>query len=282
MIGFTRAVRFGQRHALATPCMLLALAALPLQVAAHDANDEEGGNTLLLGAGVALETKYPGSKRDRASAAVAVDYSMANGFFASTMRGVGWGGEAGAFSYSAALAYRDERIDKDDDDSFFGGFGSSGGNELKGMGRIDGSVLALASAAWVPSPWLGVSLTVEAPVSNTETGRAYHLGLTSSVYSSERHEISVNLAGHAGDRDYMQTYYGVTTTQSGASGFRRHSPKAGFYAFSGSVDWTYRLNQHWGIHTSLGAEKLLGDAADSPIVLRRHIPSAIAMVTYTF
>lgn len=282
MIGFPRTACLRQRRVLSTPCMLLALSALSLPAIAYAEDGEENGNTLLLGAGVALETKYPGSKRDRASAAIAVDYSMANGFFASTLRGLGWGGDVGSFSYSAALAYRDERVDKDDGDSFFGGFGSSGGDELRGMGRIDGSVLALASAAWVPSRWLGVSLTVEAPLSNTETGRAYHLGLGSTIYSSDRHEISVNLGGHAGDRDYMQTYYGVTAAQSAASGFRTHTPKAGFYAVSSSVDWTYQLNQNWGIHTSVGGEKLLGKAADSPIVRRKHVPSAMAMVTYTF
>jgi outer membrane scaffolding protein for murein synthesis (MipA/OmpV family) len=273
MIGFPRTACLRQRRVLSTHCMLLALSALSLPAIAYAEDDEENGNTLLLGAGVALETKYPGSERDRASAAIAVDYSMANGFFASTLRGLGWGGDVGSFTYSAALAYRDERVDKDDGDSFFGGFGSSGGDELRGMGRIDGSVLAR---------WLGVSLTVEAPLSNTETGRAYHLGLGSTVYSSDRHEISVNLGGHAGDRDYMQTYYGVTAAQSVASGFRTHTPKAGFYAVSSSVDWTYQLNQNWGIHTSVGGEKLLGKAADSPIVRRKHVPSAMAMVTYTF
>lgn len=263
--------------------LLPALLALSAPAWAADPSDgEEDENVLLMGAGVAVSSKYSGSDENRVTPALGIDYSMANGFFASTLRGVGWGSSVGGFNYSAALSYRAERVDRDDDDKFLGGSTSNGGDELRGMGRVEGSALALVSAGWTPNRWFGVSVTLEEPLSRRENGRAYHVGFTSTVYAGERNDITLGLTGHGGDRDYLQTYYGVTAAQSRASGFRAYAPKAGLYAISTGVDWTYRINDHWGLYTSVGAERLSGDAAGSPIVQRKTAPSAFVMATYRF
>ena len=62
-----------------------------------------------MGAGVALAPRYSGSDENMVVPVLALDYSMANGLYASTLRGLGYGGSAGPFSYSAALGYRAPR-----------------------------------------------------------------------------------------------------------------------------------------------------------------------------
>jgi outer membrane protein len=292
MIGFHSVPRTSPAHApsrfsfhasrLGCAAALLMLSVPAWAATPLDAEENADENVLLMGAGVAVSPKYSGSDEKRVTAALGIDYSMANGFFASTMRGVGWGSSIGRFNYSAALSYRAEREDKDDDDKFLGGSTTNGGDELRGMGRIEGSALALVSAGWSPNRWFGMSLALEEPLSRRENGRAYHIGFTSTVYAGERNDITLNLAGHGGDRDYLQTYYGVTAQQSQTSGFRVHSPKAGLYAISTGVDWTYRINEHWGILASVSAERLSGDAGRSPIVESRTAPSALVLATYRF
>jgi outer membrane scaffolding protein for murein synthesis (MipA/OmpV family) len=84
--------------------------------------------------------RYSGSEKTRVSAAQVVDYSMANGFFIGTTRGIGYGNNVGNLDYSAALSYRTGRKDKDvSSDSI-----SSGSDELRGWVRLK------ARLSWYP------------------------------------------------------------------------------------------------------------------------------------
>ncbi|PUA17747.1 hypothetical protein C7W93_17950 [Glaciimonas sp. PCH181] len=71
--------------------------------------DNKQENMLTIGAGAAYGPRYSGSNQNRVGPALLLDYQMQNGLFASTMRGLGYGGQLGDLHYSAALAYRDGR-----------------------------------------------------------------------------------------------------------------------------------------------------------------------------
>lgn len=102
---------------------------------------------------------------------------------------------------------------------------------------------------------------------NGHTGQVGQLGLDGIIYPSERLEISVGpRAGFATD-EYVDTYFGVTASEAAASGGRlsAYDPSGGFtsvgVAGRMSYDWTDRTR----LHLMGGYDRLVGDAADSPI-----------------
>ncbi|WP_324661713.1 MipA/OmpV family protein [Enterobacter bugandensis] len=255
------------------PGVILALLATPVLAA-----EQKQGNVLTLGGGVDVAPRYSGSDKSRVSAAQVVDYSMANGFFISTTRGIGYGNNIGNLDYNAAVSYRTGRKDKDvSSDSI-----SSGSDYLRGMGDIKGSAIVVPGLGYKVTDWLNLQLQAEIPVSERDNGEAVHFGISSPLYTSSKNAVTLGLTGSWGSGKYMQTYYGVNTAQSAASGFARHDAGAGIYAWSINLDWTYRLTSRWSVLTSAGVTQLTGDAGDSPIVQRKTSPTGSLKVTYSF
>lgn len=255
------------------PGVVLALLATPVL-----AEEQRQGNVLTLGGGVDVGPRYSGSDKIRVSAAQVVDYSMANGFFIGTTRGIGYGNNVGNLDYSAALSYRTGRKDKDvSSDSI-----SSGSDELRGMGEIKGSAIVIPGLGYKVTDWLNLQLQAEVPVSERENGEAVHFGLSSPLYTSPTNAVTLALTGSWGSDKYMQTYYGVNAAQSAASGFAQHDAGAGIYAWSMNLDWTHKLTSRWSVLASAGVTQLTGDAGDSPIVHRKTSPTGSLKVTYSF
>ncbi|EOY5726925.1 TPA: MipA/OmpV family protein [Enterobacter bugandensis] len=255
------------------PGVILALLATPVLAA-----EQKQGNVLTLGGGVDVAPRYSGSDKSRVSAAQVVDYSMANGFFISTTRGIGYGNNIGNLDYNAAVSYRTGRKDKDvSSDSI-----SSGSDYLRGMGDIKGSAIVVPGLGYKVTDWLNLQLQAEIPVSERDNGEAVHFGISSPLYTSSKNAVTLGLTGRWGSGKYMQTYYGVNAAQSAASGFARHDAGAGIYAWSMNLDWTYRLTSRWSVLTSAGVTQLTGDAGDSPIVQRKTSPTGSLKVTYSF
>ncbi|MCU6192427.1 MipA/OmpV family protein [Enterobacter sichuanensis] len=255
------------------PGVVLALLATPLLAA-----EQSQGNVLTLGGGVDVAPRYSGSDKTRVSAAQVVDYSMTNGFFIGTTRGIGYGNNLGNLDYSAALSYRTGRKDKDvSSDSI-----SSGSDELRGMGEIKGSAIVVPGLGYKVTDWLNLQVQGEIPVSERDNGEAVHFGISSPLYTSPHNAVTLALTGSWGSDKYMQTYYGVSAAQSAASGFARHDAGAGIYAYSLNLDWTHRLTSRWSVLAAAGVTQLTGDAADSPIVHRKTSPTGSLKVTYSF
>lgn len=255
------------------PGVVLALLATPLLAA-----EQSQGNVLTLGGGVDVAPRYSGSDKTRVSAAQVVDYSMVNGFFIGTTRGIGYGNNLGNLDYSAALSYRTGRKDKDvSSDSI-----SSGSDELRGMGEIKGSAIVVPGLGYKITDWLNLQVQGEIPVSERDNGEAVHFGISSPLYTSPHNAVTLALTGSWGSDKYMQTYYGVSAAQSAASGFARHDAGAGIYAYSLNLDWTHRLTSRWSVLAAAGVTQLTGDAADSPIVHRKTSPTGSLKVTYSF
>jgi outer membrane scaffolding protein for murein synthesis (MipA/OmpV family) len=68
------------------------------------------------------------------------------------------------------------------------------------------------------------------------------------------------------DNKYHDRYFGVTPAVAGATGLAALDPDGGIYAVGGIANLTYRLGRNWGLQAYAGYDRLVGDAADSPIV----------------
>jgi len=255
------------------PGAVLALLATPAL-----ATEQPQGNVLTLGGGVDVSPRYSGSDKSRVSAAQVVDYAMANGFFVSTTRGIGYGNSFGNLDYNAALSYRAGRKDRDvSSDSI-----ASGSDDLRGMGDIKGSAIVVPGLGYRVTDWLTVQLQAEVPVSERDNGEAVHFGIASPLYTSPKNALTLALTGSWGSSKYVQTYYGVNAAQSAASGFARHDAGSGIYAYSLNLDWTHKLTSRWSLLAAAGVTQLTGEAGDSPIVQRKTSPVGSLKVTYSF
>lgn len=86
--------------------------------------------------------------------------------------------------------------------------------------------------------------------------------------------------------DYMQAYFGVTPLESARTGFRlaAYEPGGGFKTVGAGFTTRYEFAPQWAIRGEFLYEKIVGDAADSPIVQVGDSNQYTAKlgVTYTF
>ncbi|MGB8927637.1 MipA/OmpV family protein [Pantoea agglomerans] len=252
---------------------VLALLTTPILAAAQNQ-----GNALTVGGGANVTPRYSGSDKSRVTTSLVLDYTMENGFFVSSTRGIGYGNNIGKFDYNAAVSYRAGRKDRDvDSDSL-----SDGSDYLRGMGDVKGSALGVFGLGYGVTDWLNLQLQAEVPFSEQNNGTALHFGINSPLYTSPNNTLTLALTGSWGTDKYMQTYYGVSASQSAASRFIRYDAGSGIYAWSMNLDWTHKFNEDWSVIAAAGVTQLTGDARNSPIVQREISPTGSLLVTYHF
>jgi outer membrane scaffolding protein for murein synthesis (MipA/OmpV family) len=105
-------------------------------------------------------------------------------------------------------------------------------------------------------------------VSSTASGGLLFFGGTYRIDPINRLRLrAVALAGYASDR-YNQTFFGVTQAGAAASGLPEYKPSSGLRDMSLSLTANYVITGGWGINGVVSFKRLMGDAADSPIVSR--------------
>jgi outer membrane protein len=67
------------------------------------------------------------------------------------------------------------------------------------------------------------------------------------------------------DRQYAQTYYGVSSAQSASSGYATYQASAGINVLRIGAGADYELTRDWRLGAKFNVSKLQGDAASSPI-----------------
>lgn len=88
-----------------------------------------------------------------------------------------------------------------------------------------------------------------------------------------------------GDDRYHRAYFGVTPAAATASGLALYDPKGGIQSVGVTAGYLRQLGKRWGIGVYGRYDRLVGDAADSPVVRHsgsRSQPSAGIALSYTF
>lgn len=94
---------------------------------------------------------------------------------------------------------------------------------------------------------------------------AGELGADALLYPSDN--VIVNFGPRAawGTDNFMDTYFGVSETESAASGLDEYDPSGGFYSVGVELGARYEFSPSWGLEGRATYDYLVGDAADSPI-----------------
>lgn len=80
-------------------------------------------------------------------------------------------------------------------------------------------------------------------------------------------ELTVGPRASYASKDYMQTYFGVTPAEAAQSPIlTAYSAGGGFKGVGGEFNARYEVSPEWAVTGKLAYERLVGDAADSPIV----------------
>lgn len=231
-----------------------------------------------IGMGVATLPTYEGSPNDRTLAApeLALTYRSHDwGTLELGPRGLFWNAfEAGAFRFALVAQFDLGRKDKDTSALN----PTPGDKRLAGMGNVQASTEAGVGIGYGPVMLVArQSLSERGP-----KGVQAELTIEMPWSVSDRLGLHFALGATWANRDYMQTYFGVTAAQAQATTFAVYTPKAGCRKVDASIGAEYALTSHWKLQGHLGITQLGDDAAASPIVSRRNGSSAALGVAYEF
>ncbi|WP_051293551.1 MipA/OmpV family protein [Pseudoduganella violaceinigra] len=249
-----------------------------LLILACCANVQAEENILTLGAGLGAAPRYAGSKETQAAPIIVIDYQMANGFYASSMRGLGYGTALGGFSLDAALGVRGERKEKNES----GLAGSRGSTELRGMGDVKASATANLHAGYSIVPGLVLGSSLSLPLSHKENGKTAGVELTGILHDDKTDKVALSLGANFGDSKYLQTYHGVNAAQALRTGRKPFSPRAGMYEAVLNFAWEHKVDSRWSVTGMLGSSTLVRDAARSPLTRRSTAPTAAVYASYRY
>lgn len=118
-----------------------------------------------------------------------------------------------------------------------------------------------------------------------------HKGLVGSLSADhvwrdgDRYVVSIGPRVRFSDSRYQRGYFGVTPAAALASGLPTYRPGGGVHAVGVGSGLSYQFNSRWGMFGYAAYDRLVGDAAKSPIIRRfgsRNQPSGGLGLSYTF
>jgi outer membrane scaffolding protein for murein synthesis (MipA/OmpV family) len=150
---------------------------------------------------------------------------------------------------------------------------------LRGLGDIDAGGVIGGVISYGKGPF-EVYANLNKTIGGSE-GLTGALGAKAS-YRYERFIFSADMSGTWADDNHMQSYFGITSSQSQHSGLAEYDAKAGFKRIDVKASVTYMVTDNWLVTGAAGAGFLMGDAKDSPIVRDDVQPFALLGLSYRF
>jgi outer membrane protein len=236
------------------------------------AQDDEEPRRTRIGLGAQLVPSYPGS--DSVSVRPLVDVARARGdepfAFEAPDESFGFSlVRAGGFAFGPAIGFEGSRKAKEV------------GADLPKVGF---SVEAGAFAQYALSDSFRVRMEVRKGLSGHK-GVIANLGADFVARDKDEWLFSIGPRLTIADRKYHRAYFSVAPEDSVASGLPAYSAGGGILAAGATAGFLRQLNSRWGLYSYAKYDRLVGDAADSPIV--RHHGSKNQFsgglgLTYTF
>ena len=239
---------------LAVAAAALALfAAVP--AAAQESEDEPSGNWLLtLGLGARVDPKYPGAD-EYGFSPMGIFGLRREGAplpFEAPDEGAGFGflSDESAFDFGPALQFQSKRQEED-------------------VGAPVGDVGFTVEAGAFAQFYIGDNFRLRA---EGRRGIGGHDGWVGDIFADfvlrddDTYVFSIGPRARWGDNHYHDAYFSVTPGVALATGLPVYDAGDGFHSVGVYSGLTYMLSRNWGVYGFAGYDRLVGDAADSPIV----------------
>ena len=122
-------------------------------------------------------------------------------------------------------------------------------------------------------------------VAGGHKGATLQLDYTHTFIKAERISFSGTLGLNAASAAYMKSFFGVNPQQSLASGLPTYRAGTGLKDANAGLNGSYRINDNWSLFATVGYERLIGSAANSPLIKLRGSPNnteASTFIVYGF
>ncbi len=147
------------------------------------------------------------------------------------------------------------RFGRDEDDA----------DRLTGLGDVDGGLILGGFAAYRVGPFAAFA-SYGHQVGGDDTGGQLRFGGESRFMLSPVLAVTATIGATWADDDYMGSYFGVTAAQSARSGLAAYDADAGVKDVYFGLASDVALDDRWTLKLTGRYSRLIGDAADSPIV----------------
>ena len=223
-----------------------------------------------VGASIETQPSYLGSDHYRLTGGPDFDLRYKDLAFLSTGEGLGVNVLfTDHFRVGGALGYDLGRSEHDD-------------SRLHGMGKISSAVVPRLFAAMVLFP-VTFRLDVRKGIGGNR-GIVGDASVYAPVYGSQQFILFLGGSATIASAQYMTRFFGVNANQSANSGYRLYDPDAGPEAVSigSSAIWFFSPRRTWFADATLTMDRLLGDAAHSPLVASRFSSAVALSIGYQF
>ena len=137
-------------------------------------------------------------------------------------------------------------------------------DKLEGLGDVDGGIEVGGFVSYRNKPW---RFNAEARQEVDSGHEGALLELSAGTYLPlVTPLVFVELGTTLASDDYMESFFGVDSQQSANSGLKKYNADAGIKDVNLSISAGYPLSDRWRVAVMVEYKRLLGDAADSPIV----------------
>lgn len=195
------------------------------------------------------------------------------------------GGGPGFFSQIDARGLDDVRFNLVERNGFvagpLGGYSmgrdEKDGDRLEGLGDIDGGAVVGGFVGYHLGPVL-FDVSFQHFFDDSD-GNQIRFGAEVERHISENVTLTGRIGATYADGNYMQTYFGVSNN---SALFDSYDADAGFKDVNVEVGIKADLDAHWSARASVQYSRLIGDAADSPIVESENQFTGLLGVSYKF
>ncbi len=151
--------------------------------------------------------------------------------------------------------------------------------DLMGLGDVDTSLELGAFVAYTEGR-MRLRARARHDIIDGHGGGTLRLDAAYTVFQAAPVALGVNVSSTWATGNYMRSYFGVSPAQSAASGLPAFDPGAGFKDVGAEVNTNYIFASQWAVVATAGYKRLLGGAADSPLVRQRGSANQLAFQTF--
>jgi len=272
--------RDGKRRTIGVKSGLVAAALTALAAAPAQAEETAARWSGFVGAGAFAAPDYEGSDDYRALPFAAARLAY-DGYYLQT-RGLGVRANlipADAIDFGPVLSYKGAR----DDDV-----------ESAAVSRMAEVDAAVETGLFVRAPVRGVlmerdelsfDLQATTDVAGGHEGAVATIAVGYDFAAARDLRLGLSVSTSYADADYTDAYFSVDAQDAARSGLARYDADAGFKDVGLGASARYRLSGPWGLTGFANYSRLIGDAADSPLVEIEGAPDQIRLgvgVSYSF
>jgi outer membrane protein len=258
----------------------------------------DGSRDMYVGLGLQSAPRYEGAGSHRVSALPVLQVEWSNGIFVSGMSAGMHLSSSPTTEYGPLLAIHPRR-----DESGAGlvadGVGTNGlsglapmtpgektmilNGRLAGMDEIGARLQFGAFYNIYLNPQWRLTSSLLVGAGRDRDGARLDLGVQRLAFAAgERHRVSLTAGAGVVNRQYNESYFGVTREEAFRSRFGPYQPGGGLQDVHVGARWNWTLSPSWMLTSNLQAKRLLGDAGKSPLTERSTNLTVSTAIAYRF